>query len=47
MKTSEWTRQLELKELRDFSSDLLTRVEKFRKELKEYGGVHIEQAMRF
>ena len=43
MKANEWTRQLELKELRDFSNDLLSRVENFRKELKEYGGVHIEQ----
>ena len=47
MKTNDWTRQLELKELRDFSNDLLTRVESFRKELKEYGGVHIEQADKF
>ena len=47
MKKSEWTRQLELKELRDFSNDLLTRVENFRKELKEYGGVHIEQTDKF
>ena len=47
MKTNDWTRQLELKELRDFSNDLLTRVENFRKELKEYGGVHIEQTDKF
>ena len=47
MKTNDWTRQLELKELRDFSNDLLTRVEIFRKELKEYGGVHIEQTDKF
>ena len=47
MKKSEWTRQLELKELRDFSNDLLSRVENFRKELKEYGGVHIEQTDKF
>jgi len=47
MKKNEWSRQQELKELRDFSKDLLTRVEKFRKELKEYGGVHIEQTNKF
>ena len=47
MKTNDWTRQLELKELRDFSNELLTRVEIFRKELKEYGGVHIEQTDKF
>jgi hypothetical protein len=47
MKKSEWTRQQELKELRDFSNDLLSRVENFRKELKEYGGVHIEQTDKF
>ena len=47
MKVNEWSRQQELKELRDFSKDLLTRVEKFRKELKEYGGVHIEQTDKF
>ena len=47
MKKSEWTRQLELKELRDFSNDLLSRVENFRKELKECGGVHIEQTDKF
>ena len=38
MKTNDWSRQQELKELR---------VEKFRKELKEYGGVHIEQTDKF
>ena len=47
MKANEWSRQQELKELRDFSKDLLTRVEKFRKELKEYGGVRIDQTDKF
>jgi hypothetical protein len=47
MKTNEWTRQLELKELRDFSNDLLTHIENFRKELKEYGGVRIDQTDKF
>ena len=47
MKANDWTRQQELKELRDFSKDLLTRVEKFRKELKEYGGVRIDQTDKF
>ena len=33
--------QLGLQELREFSNNLLNRVEEFREELKEYGGVHM------
>lgn len=34
-------RQLGLQELREFSNNLLNRVEELREELKDYGGVHM------
>ena len=43
----DYCRQAQMMELREFTDDLLNRVEELRNELKEYGGVHLGHVRSF